>query len=236
MFLPHTASTVTRRKDGIGMIRRGSALLALVVATMITAIVSSATAGEVAEDPRARWDEWLRAGYERAPALVLGLAVMVAMLPLAFAGRLVRGAEPPPDPDPSEAAEPSRRPAEATQVMRGPARLREVQTVRDPTAARPVEAWLEVAGAEGRRWALGRGMVRIGREEDNDIRLPLATVHRYHAVLHRTSDAEYVITDLSSADGNGLIVNGRRLAEARLKDGDRVQLGAATLTFAARPA
>ena len=100
----------------------------------------------------------------------------------------------------------------------------------------PATRVFEVAGAAGRRYALGRSMIRIGREDDNDIQLPLATVHRYHAVLHRTPEAEYVITDLSSANGNGLIVNGRRLAEARLRDGDTVQLGEATLTFTARPA
>ena len=114
--------------------------------------------------------------------------------------------------------------------------MREVQTLREQDAARPAEAWIDVAGAAGRRYALGRSPMRIGREDDNDIQLPLATVHRYHAVLHRTPEAEYVITDLSSASGNGLLVNGRRLAEARLRDGDTVQLGEATLTFAARPA
>lgn len=149
------------------MRRRGSALLALAAVSMLATGPAAVAAG-AGEHPRTRWEEWVRAGYERAPALVLGLAVMVAVLPLAFAGRLVRGGEPPPEPDPTEAAESSQRPPEPTQVLRRPARRREVQTVRDPTAARPVEAWIALAGAEGRRWALGRGVVRIGCEEDND--------------------------------------------------------------------
>lgn len=213
--------------------RRGSVFLALIAAFLIAAAGPVAAVGSAGEDPRTRWEEWVRAGYERAPALVLGLAAMIMLLPLAFAGRLVRRDPAIGDVDSNEAAEP---PLEATRVMKRPAQSREVQTMRDPTVARPAEAFIEVAGGAGRRYPLGRGMVRIGREDDNDIRLPFATVHRYHAVLHRTADAEYVITDLSSADGNGLIVNDRRLAEARLKDGDVVHLGEATLTFTARPA
>jgi pSer/pThr/pTyr-binding forkhead associated (FHA) protein len=62
------------------------------------------------------------------------------------------------------------------------------------------------------------------------------TVHRYHAAVHRTDDAEFVITDLSSAGGNGVKVNGRAVSEARLEDGDVIELGLARLKFSARPA
>ena len=48
------------------------------------------------------------AGYERAPR-VLGLAAMIALLPLAFAGRLVRGHEPA-DADQAEAVDGRSRP------------------------------------------------------------------------------------------------------------------------------
>jgi hypothetical protein len=228
-----------RHRTGWDMARRGSAFLALVAGATALASASAASAvaaAEVGADLHAGWGDWVRAGYERAPALVLGLAAMIALLPLAFAGRLVRGGHEPADADQAEAVEPGQPAPEATRVLKGAARVREVQTLREQDAARPAEAWIDVAGAAGRRYALGRSPMRIGREDDNDIQLPLATVHRYHAVLHRTPEAEYVITDLSSASGNGLLVNGRRLAEARLRDGDTVQLGEATLTFAARPA
>lgn len=218
------------------MARRGSAFLALVAGATALAIASAVPAAEVGADLHAGWGDWVRAGYERAPALVLGLAAMIALLPLAFAGRLVRGGHEPADADQAEAVEPAQPAPEATHVLNAAARVREVQTLREQDAARPAEAWIDVAGAAGRRYALGRSPVRIGREDDNDIQLPLATVHRYHAVLHRTPEAEYVITDLSGASGNGLVVNGRRLAEARLRDGDTVQLGEATLTFTARSA
>jgi hypothetical protein len=232
------------------MIRRGSAVLALVAsATLVAGVAFAPTGTPLAravagamtadgnEDPAGRWDAWLLAGYERAPALVLGLGAILAILPLAFAGRLVhRGHYEFGDPGPTEVTSAAEPPQAPTRVLKRANQPREVQTLRADDAARPVEAWLVLDGAGGRRYDLARGVVRLGREVDNDVRLPLATVHRYHAIVHRTSEAEYVITDLSSPDGNGLLVNGRRLGEARLEDGDRVQLGEAMLTFTTRPA
>ena len=78
--------------------------------------------------------------------------------------------------------------------------------------------------------------MRIGRDGDNDICLSEMTVHRYHAAVHRTEDADFVITDLSSAGGNGVKVNGNAVAEARLEDGDLIELGLARLKFIAKPA
>ena len=78
-------------------------------------------------------------------------------------------------------------------------------------------------------------MISIGRHQDNVIRLPDSTVHRYHAVIHRTEDARFVITDLSGEDGNGVRVNGARLAQAALADGDLIELGKARSTFASIP-
>jgi pSer/pThr/pTyr-binding forkhead associated (FHA) protein len=100
----------------------------------------------------------------------------------------------------------------------------------------PSQAWIEIEGSESARHGIGRGIVRIGREGDNDICLTDMTVHRYHAAIHRTDDAEYVITDLSSADGNGVAVNGQPVSEARLADGDTIVLGRACLKFIAKPA
>lgn len=74
-------------------------------------------------------------------------------------------------------------------------------------------------------------MVRIGRDDDNEISLPVGTVHRHHAVIHHTDDAEFMIQDLSSADGNGVIVNGQRVGRVRLNHGDTVELGEAVLRF-----
>ncbi|HEX9881182.1 MAG TPA: FHA domain-containing protein [Hyphomicrobium sp.] len=168
---------------------------------------------------------WVSEGYQHAPALMLGLLVLLAVPPLALAGRLV-----------------SRKPRlpETTQLIgRSSARRggrRPLATVRPEISAWPTEAWVEVDREPGKRYVIGRTLVRIGREEDNDICLSATTVHRYHAVIRRTTDGEVVITDLSGEEGNGVLVNSARIAEARLTQGDTIHLGEVRLRFDAQPA
>jgi pSer/pThr/pTyr-binding forkhead associated (FHA) protein len=57
-------------------------------------------------------------------------------------------------------------------------------------------------------------------------------VSRHHAELRRDTDGSYLLVDLGST--NGTMVNGERTATAHLRDGDRVGVGAATLTYRAR--
>lgn len=179
--------------------------------------------------------DWIAASYARAPALVLGLAALIAVPPLALLGlwALRREAS-------STAISEAR-----TQVRRVPRGARGeprdgVRTGHIPL--RPQAAWVEVVNmgevkpvSPDPRYSLARALLRIGRETDNDICLQDMTVHRYHAAIHRTEDAEYVITDLSSADGNGVVVNGRAVAEARLASGDMIELGNARLKFSSGP-
>ncbi len=87
----------------------------------------------------------------------------------------------------------------------------------------------------GGRFVIGRSLVRIGRESDNDIRLAAKTVHRYHAIIRRATEGDVVISDLSSADGNGVLVNGTRVGEARLKKGDVINVGEVQLKFDSQP-
>jgi pSer/pThr/pTyr-binding forkhead associated (FHA) protein len=109
-------------------------------------------------------------------------------------------------------------------------------TVRAGVSTWPTQAWVEVMGIAGERHVIGRTMVRIGREEDNDICLSAHTVHRYHAVIRRTTDGDVVITDLSGDEGNGVLVNGVRVTEARLTKGDMINVGEVKLRFDAHPA
>ena len=176
--------------------------------------------------------QWVRASYERAPALVFGLAALLIVPPLALIGFVFRSRERPQDADVTYLK---------TRMHREPLDVGEPGdslTARVKAPAWPSEAWIVVdgEGADGVRHGIGRAMVRIGRESDNDIHLTDKTVHRYHAAIHRTEDAEFVITDLSSAGGNGVTVNGRAVGEARLSDGDSIELGHAKLKFIARPA
>ena len=171
---------------------------------------------------------WVLASYERAPALMLGLAALLAVPPLALVGLLLRSRVRP--------AYDVTRIRTRRRTVSGPGASRERSlTARGP--AWPCEAWIEVeAPGGGLRHDIARDVVRIGREGDNDISISDKTVHRYHAAIHRTDDADYVITDLSSAGGNGVTINGRRVSEARLCDGDTIELGLARLKFIARPA
>lgn len=179
--------------------------------------------------------DWLSASYARAPALVLGLAALMAVPPLALLGLWV-----------------SRREAQSVAVSEAQTQVRRVPRSakaepRDGVRTghiplRPLEAWVEVvdsdaaaSGSREQRYSLARTLLRIGRETDNDICLQDITVHRYHAAIHRTEDAEFVITDLSSKAGNGVVVNGRAVAEARLASGDVIELGNARLKFSAAP-
>ncbi len=167
---------------------------------------------------------WVGEGYQRAPALMLGLSVLLAVPPLALAGRL---------------ASRRRHPPETTQLIgrrssRDNPRPR-LTTARTEVSAWPTEAWVEVESQPGMRYVIGRTLIRIGREEDNDICLAANTVHRYHAVIRRTTDGEVLITDLSGEEGNGVVVNGTQVAEARLKQGDAIRVGEVKLRFDAQP-
>lgn len=168
--------------------------------------------------------------YARAPALMLVLSALL-MLPLLAVGSLMarktahasarrqalRRMPPSAAPDATAAMPADTDAIPATAVLRLPrARL-----ARDGKAIGPLPS----PGA----------LIRIGRHRDNDIRIPDKTVHRFHALVHRTEDAGFVITDLSGHDGNGVRINGKRLAEARLADGDLIELGKVQLTFEHEP-
>ena len=112
--------------------------------------------------------------------------------------------------------------------------MRNGVTARADVSAWPTEAWVELPHSD-QRHVIGRAMLRIGREADNDICLTEKTVHRYHAVIRRTTDGNVVVTDLSGADGNGVLINGARIGEGRLTRGDVIGVGEVKLRFDARP-
>jgi hypothetical protein len=81
---------------------------------------------------------------------------------------------------------------------------------------------------EGRRTVLSGSKVVIGRSRDCDIVVSDPNVSRRHAELRR-DDGRWTIFDLGST--NGIKVNGRRVSDATLREGDRVTLGVTDLTF-----
>ena len=87
-------------------------------------------------------------------------------------------------------------------------------------------AWLEQPSGE-RRYV--ESELRIGRGEQNDLRLNDASVSRYHAFLRRV-DGRYLLSDVGSQ--NGTFVNGERVTGERpLHNHDQIQIGNTRLVF-----
>jgi len=83
---------------------------------------------------------------------------------------------------------------------------------------------------------LTSGGTRIGRSLTADIRFDDATVSRRHALVVREGDDVRVLDDRSL---NGTLVNGRRIDQHTLRDGDEIVVGRHRLLFlvgAATPA
>jgi uncharacterized RDD family membrane protein YckC len=79
-----------------------------------------------------------------------------------------------------------------------------------------------------REIALARTIVSIGRDPSNDVVLPDAMVSRRHAVIEYRG-SQYFLRDCNSS--NGSLVNGDRVSERNLRDGDLVAIGTARLLF-----
>src|SRR5512134_4075540 len=79
-----------------------------------------------------------------------------------------------------------------------------------------------------REISLARTLISIGRDPSNDIVLPDAMVSRRHAVIEYRG-SQYYLRDCNSS--NGSLVNGDRVSERSLRDGDLVAIGTARLLF-----
>lgn len=111
--------------------------------------------------------------------------------------------------------------AESTQVMS--------PTVAVPAPARRSQAMLLLQTPGGPQpIPLESTMVALGRGLGNDVILEDTRVSRHHAQL-RYRQRRFWITDLGST--NGTFVNGQRVTETSLRDGDMVSLGGLELTF-----
>lgn len=210
-------------------------VLAEVQADLVRTGQDAGASGETDESPALSLTavhDWMVASYERAPALLLGLAALLAVPPLVMTGLVLKRR----DTGGSGAGAGDVTQLYTRMVTKTRSKPDRGQPGTEGGPRWPTQAWIEIEGAEETRHGVGRAVVRIGREADNDICLSEMTVHRYHAAVHRTEDAEFVITDLSSAGGNGVKVNGNAVSEVRLEDGDLIELGLARLKFIAKPA
>jgi uncharacterized RDD family membrane protein YckC len=71
-------------------------------------------------------------------------------------------------------------------------------------------------------------IVTIGRDPSNDLVLPDAMVSRRHAVVEHRGE-HFLLRDCNSA--NGSVVNGDRVSERALRDGDLIAIGSLRLLF-----
>jgi pSer/pThr/pTyr-binding forkhead associated (FHA) protein len=74
--------------------------------------------------------------------------------------------------------------------------------------------------------------ITIGRSRESDIFLEDLAVSRLHATIYRDEMGGYLLRDENSA--NGTSVNGQRVTETALQEGDEIQLGQTILAFVRR--
>ena len=97
-----------------------------------------------------------------------------------------------------------------------------------PPASR---AFLAFEDANGRKeFPLDKDAVTIGRLPASDITIADPGASRSHAEVRATDDG-YEVVDLGST--NGTMVNGRRVREQPLEDGDRITIGRTVIDFRA---
>jgi pSer/pThr/pTyr-binding forkhead associated (FHA) protein len=80
---------------------------------------------------------------------------------------------------------------------------------------------------------LNREFMHIGRNPASDIVLDDASVSRKHALIARRGERTLILDDRSR---NGVHVNGLRVSESELRDGDTILCGRVTLRFVERSA
>lgn len=81
-----------------------------------------------------------------------------------------------------------------------------------------------------RKFELGKKkVIRIGKKTDNDIVVSDKTVSRNHIEIQVTDDNSYLLKDLNST--NGTMINGMKVKEAFLSQGDQIEIGETKIEF-----
>jgi hypothetical protein len=163
-------------------------------------------------------DGMRRAAEGRATELEADLRAAEAQIHRLESELRLRAARPePPPPEPAE-----------------PPLLQPVLPSEPPQAVAPqdgiarylvlTEGDAEVVHMLGRRTTIGRG-------PDNDLRIDTKFISRHHAVIV-VAPAQTLLEDLRST--NGIMVNGRRVTRAVLRDGDVVHIGKTRFRYVQR--
>ena len=155
-----------------------------------------------------------------------GIPVLPAATPPSVAPP-ARSVSIPVEPPPAPASEPVPVPdvPSATMIYRP----RE-QAGGEPENAPPPEPEKEVVTLTlgGRAHPITTRSVVIGRSRECDLRITDGNASRRHAEIVQEG-ATYLVVDLGST--NGTEVNGRRITREKLKNGDRITIGATDLVF-----
>lgn len=107
----------------------------------------------------------------------------------------------------------------------------EEETAIVPTVRRQSWAWLRPRGDTTKSgFPLNKDHIVVGREVKCAIMLNDGSVSRQHSSITRLAEG-YLLKDLGSS--NGTFVNGHRVQEALLKDGDRISIGDCEFWFEA---
>lgn len=98
-----------------------------------------------------------------------------------------------------------------------------------PTGVVKPGRYIEVQGpGEALMIPLSEGVTHIGRGLAADLRLDEGSVSRRHAIIVQSSTGVRLLDDRSS---NGTFLNGRRVAQSDLNDGDVMVLGRVVLRY-----
>ncbi|MGZ3673645.1 MAG: FHA domain-containing protein [Ktedonobacterales bacterium] len=84
----------------------------------------------------------------------------------------------------------------------------------------------------GRIFEVRKDRLTIGRSRESDIFLEDLAVSRLHTTVSRDEYGRYILRDENSA--NGTYVNGQRVSEHVLEEGDEIQVGQSVLAFVRR--
>jgi FHA domain-containing protein len=124
------------------------------------------------------------------------------------------------------AAEPVQALPDATSVL-----ARAGHAVPEPNAAARAFLVVQTDGGPAARFDLGAALIAIGRAADNDVILDDPQVSRHHCQL-KLQHGAYGLVDLGSRNGSS--VNGQRVEEIALADGDRIRIGNTSVEFRLR--
>jgi FHA domain len=106
------------------------------------------------------------------------------------------------------------------------------QVVRPAGATRLATLVVRQGKEPGRVYELRKERTTIGRSRESDIFLEDLAVSRLHSTINRDDGGRYYLRDENSA--NGTLLNGQRVSEQELQEGDEVQVGQTVLAFVHR--